>query len=923
MKEYINISKKISSLQSSPKKKYSNEKMDEIKKNNKKISLSQMSTSGLLESAQQKYTLSNLINSVTNFKKETGSDFKIDVSSIKPNRLFHADSFHTIGFVQPKQHRTSFIGKTKIKAISPLKGNDLDNTLLNNNKEKEKQDSEIIKKSLIDYFPMDKLIKIETKFNNLISKIKNINQLREEFIEWINDFKKSPFYEFHFIFKNIFDNESPIKENISNLIKKTSNLLIISNIVCFLIVDKKIMYNTNNMQYENIIMKYIYDLVINNHNLYLLVCLFILIEEKLINNNNNNNNNNNDNIYVLRLIEQIKAYLAKSLRTFNNRLLVLNEIKLVTKKLIYIINKVMEQNIFYSQESQESQESEELLDYCNDLNKAEISRLFEIFDLIKNRNNLNDNDYVSYQNNNNNNITNNMNSQTIQNENPNNMYSKSNFYKKLRNINEHKTHLKCNSGLYIKKNIPNRQINNKKVTTKIINIIINNNNNNSNVNYNNQNNIAIDYNANKKNNNNTINPNINYDNKNKFFVHSNINKKYNKTKYYITNLTEKSNNNNEQTKTITFNVNNPNNYNNKYSNFNINNLPQFKTLNYNNNSINPEENYLNYTINEKKYSNINPNYNYNVNTNNDYYNNNDYNNNNNEYFNNYETYINNDHLLNKIQITAKPDPPFLPPKSNKSEISQKKFTLILDLDETLVRYKINENNPDEAKVIFRPGLFYFLNKVYPLFDIVIWTVATKEYADPIIDIIEENKKYFIARLFRHHATIKNNTYIKDLTNLGRDINTIIIIDDKESSFSFQKQNGILIKPFYGSYLELKNDFILYDLFKILTRIILDKSNDVRQGINKYQYEIKQKITKDFNKNNFDNIKEEKNEFYINNNNNNFIYNNITYNTKSKKNKSLKNSINRNLKHNDIINRCYSMQDSLSFNNTNNTFFSKK
>ena len=176
-----------------------------------------MSTSGLFDSAQQKYSLSNLINSVTNYRKETGTDFKIDVSSIKPNRLFHADSYNTIGFIQPNQHRASFVGKSKLKAISPLKDNNLDKTALSNNKEKEKKESpEKIKKSLIDYFPMDKLIKIETKYNILISKIKNIIQLREEFIEWIHEFKKSPFYEFHFLFKNIFDNESPIKENISS-----------------------------------------------------------------------------------------------------------------------------------------------------------------------------------------------------------------------------------------------------------------------------------------------------------------------------------------------------------------------------------------------------------------------------------------------------------------------------------------------------------------------------------------------------------------------------------------------------------------------------------------------------------------------------------------------------------------------------------
>ena len=242
----------------------------------------------------------------------------------------------------------------------------------------------------------------------------------------------------------------------------------------------------------------------------------------------------------------------------------------------------------------------------------------------------------------------------------------------------------------------------------------------------------------------------------------------------------------------------------------------------------------------------------------------------------------------------------MPPKK-KSDITHKNYTLILDLDETLVRYEINETNPDEANVILRPGLFYFLNKVYPLFDLVIWTVATKEYADPIIDIIEEKKKYFIARLFREHATFKNNSYIKDLTNLGRDINSIIIIDDKETSFSLQKQNGILIKPFYGTYSEVKNDFVLYDLFTIITKIILDKSRDVRQGINKYQYEIKQKVTKNYAK--FNNNKVEENP------NNTNINDNYDYNFK-KSNGSFNNSF-INYK---AINRCHSINESSDYNN---------
>ena len=200
--------------------------------------------------------------------------------------------------------------------------------------------------------------------------------------------------------------------------------------------------------------------------------------------------------------------------------------------------------------------------------------------------------------------------------------------------------------------------------------------------------------------------------------------------------------------------------------------------------------------------------------------------------------------INNSYCNIKPKPPYLSNINSKNKKFQKKITLILDLDETLVRFKINKYNIQTGNVVLRPGLIQFLNKVYPLFDLVIWTVATKQYAGAILDIIERDKKYFSARLYREHATIdeKNNLYIKDLNNLGRPLDSIIIIDDKESSYRFHKGNGILIKPFMGSKLELQKDFVLFDLFTILTKIMLDKSKDVRIGISNFKYEIQQKIS---------------------------------------------------------------------------------
>ena len=135
----------------------------------------------MLEPAPERCSLSKLINSVTNYKKRSGNDFKIDVSSIKPSRLFHANSSKTIGLAsRNNNHSFSFMEKSKTKNNSQIK---LDNnSIINTSQINEIKKQENIKKSIIDYFPVDKLIRIETKFIVLMSKIKNAKQLWEEYI---------------------------------------------------------------------------------------------------------------------------------------------------------------------------------------------------------------------------------------------------------------------------------------------------------------------------------------------------------------------------------------------------------------------------------------------------------------------------------------------------------------------------------------------------------------------------------------------------------------------------------------------------------------------------------------------------------------------------------------------------------------------
>ena len=177
--------------------------------------------------------------------------------------------------------------------------------------------------------------------------------------------------------------------------------------------------------------------------------------------------------------------------------------------------------------------------------------------------------------------------------------------------------------------------------------------------------------------------------------------------------------------------------------------------------------------------------------------------------------------------------PYLPEKIE----NKKNFTLVLDLDETLISFKFNEQHIGMLKM--RPGLYNFLENVKKKYEIVIFTAGTQEYADPILDKIEKNGKIFAKRLYRQHATLMNNIYLKDLTRLGRDLSKIIIVDNMPQNFSLQKENGILIKNYFG---QDKYDTTLNDLTPILLKIASKPNNDVREELKKYREEIFTKIT---------------------------------------------------------------------------------
>lgn len=62
----------------------------------------------------------------------------------------------------------------------------------------------------------------------------------------------------------------------------------------------------------------------------------------------------------------------------------------------------------------------------------------------------------------------------------------------------------------------------------------------------------------------------------------------------------------------------------------------------------------------------------------------------------------------------------------------------------------------------------------------------QEYADPVIDWLEVERKYFAGRYYRQHCTFRNGAYIKDLAQVEPDLSKVMIIDNSPMSYVFHE-----------------------------------------------------------------------------------------------------------------------------------------
>ena len=188
--------------------------------------------------------------------------------------------------------------------------------------------------------------------------------------------------------------------------------------------------------------------------------------------------------------------------------------------------------------------------------------------------------------------------------------------------------------------------------------------------------------------------------------------------------------------------------------------------------------------------------------------------------------------------------PYLP--QLPENIEKTTYTLVLDLDETLVHFFFT---PSGGNFLIRPYCFKFLEDMSKIFEVAIFTAATKDYADSILDIIDPNKKLINHRLYRHHTSIREMCFVKDLTKIGRNLNRCLIIDNIADNFKFQPDNGIQCT----TWIDNMRDTQLNDLDLILTKIIEKKPQDIRPIIKKLNEEVNKKMKNNMNLNPFKDI----------------------------------------------------------------------
>ncbi|XVF27431.1 hypothetical protein REPUB_Repub14bG0106100 [Reevesia pubescens] len=177
----------------------------------------------------------------------------------------------------------------------------------------------------------------------------------------------------------------------------------------------------------------------------------------------------------------------------------------------------------------------------------------------------------------------------------------------------------------------------------------------------------------------------------------------------------------------------------------------------------------------------------------------------------------------------------LPPSN-----SETKRTIFLDLDETLVHsspdpppkmydFVVRPNIEGQTMnfyVLKRPGVDFFLEEISKKYEVVVFTAGLQQYASQVLDKLDP-KGLISHRLYRDSCKEMEGKFVKDLSEMGRDLRSVVIVDDNPNAYSLQPENAVAIR----SFVEDGEDRELEKLVKFFE--FSERFEDMRVAVKQY------------------------------------------------------------------------------------------
>jgi len=179
------------------------------------------------------------------------------------------------------------------------------------------------------------------------------------------------------------------------------------------------------------------------------------------------------------------------------------------------------------------------------------------------------------------------------------------------------------------------------------------------------------------------------------------------------------------------------------------------------------------------------------------------------------------------KIIQEPSAQKLLPDPLKYPYIQPKYTLVLEMKGLLVHPDWTYKTGWRFKK--RPGVDQFLEQLARHFEIVVYTADQGITVFPILDALDPHG-YIMYRLVRDATHFVDGHHVKNLDNLNRDLDKVIVVDWDPNSVKLHPDNAFVIQKWDGN----DNDTTLIDLVAFLKTIANNDVEDVREVLHYYR-----------------------------------------------------------------------------------------